>query len=175
MAVTIRLLAALALALAAFAGWQTVRLADERVDHQKTVAQLERERGDWQRESRVAVEAARTEEHRRTAVAEKESNHARNKSKTLADDLASARAAGERLRVALAAAQAARGNSPGKPAATADGSPPADPAGDLLANVQRRLDEAADGIAGFADKAHLAGLTCERIYDQMTPPARSPG
>lgn len=166
-----KLLAILLLAVAALAGWQTVRLADERAAHANTRADWAADRVDWHRESRVAVEAARTEENRRTSVAKKEADDARSKSQTLAADLAAARVAGERLRVALAAAQAARSNATGKPAATPDGSPPADPTADLLAVVQRRLDEAADGIAGFAGAAHLAGQTCERIYDQMTPHA----
>jgi hypothetical protein len=163
-----RILIAAVLALAALAGWQTVRLADERTAHAKTVVQLERERGDWQRESRVAVESARTEEHRRTAVAQKESQDARTKAQALGADLAAARAAGERLRVALAAATA-RANAPGQPATPAVGGAPTDPAADLLQRVQRRLDDAAEQLAGFADAAHLAGQTCERIFDGMTP------
>lgn len=164
-----RILIAAVLALAALAGLQTLRLADERTAHQTTVAQLERERGDWQRESRLAVEATRTEEHRRTAVAQKESQDARKKAQTMGTDLVAARAAGERLRVALAAATA-RANATGQPAASAVGGAPADPAADLLADVRRRLDEATDGTIGFADAAHLAGSTCERIFDGMTPP-----
>lgn len=166
---TTRILAALVLALAVFSGWQTVRLTDERADHQKTVAQLERERGDWQRESRVAVDAVRAEEHRRAAAAQKEVAHARIQAKNLETDLAGARAAGERLRNALAALQAAGRDAAGQPAGVAGRGSAADPATDLLAVVQRRLDEAADGIAGFADRAHLAGQTCQRIYGEMTP------
>lgn len=171
---TTRILIAAVLALAALLGLQTLRLANERTAHQTTVAQLERERGDWQRESRVAVEAARTEEHRRTEVVEKEVTHARKKAKDLATDLAAARASGERLRLALAEATAARRNAPGEPSATAGRSPAADPTADLLADVRRRLDEATDGTIGFADAAHLAGQTCERIFDQMNSPARPP-
>ena len=171
---TTRILIAVVLALAALAGWQTLRLADERTAHQTTVAQLERERGDWQRESRKAIEVALAEGNRRTAVAQKESTHARKKAQDLASDLAAARAAGERLRVALAAATAARRDTAGQPAAPAVGSAPADAAADLLADVRRRLDEATDGVAGFADAAHLAGQTCERIYEGMTPAAQPP-
>lgn len=168
-----RVLIAAVLALAALLGLQTLRLADERTAHQTTVAQLERERVDWQRESRVAVDAARAEEHRRIAVVEKEVTHARKKAHDLGTDLAAARAVGERLRLALAEATAAPRNAPGDPSSTAGRSPTADPAADLLANVRRRLDEATDGTVGFADAAHLAGQTCERIYDQMNA-ARPP-
>lgn len=167
-----RILIAAVLALAALLGLQTLRLADERTAHQTTVAQLERERGDWQRESRKAVEAARTEEHRRTAVVEKEVTHARKKAQDLGTDLAAARAVGERLRLALAAAT--RTNAPGNPSDTAGRSPSADPTADLLADVRRRLDEATDGTIGFADAAHLAGQTCEHIFEGMTPPAQPP-
>lgn len=169
-----RILIAAVLTLAALLGLQTLRLADERTAHQTTVAQLERERGDWQRESRVAVEAALAEGTRRNGVIEKEAKDARKKAHDLGTDLAAARAAGERLRLALAAANAARRNVPGDPSATPGRSPTADPTADLLQRVQQRLDEAADGIAGFADAAHLAGQTCERIYEGMTPPAQPP-
>lgn len=38
---------------------------------------------------------------------------------------------------------------------------------DLRAYVQRRLDEAADGIAGYAGRAAASGRTCERSYDSL--------
>lgn len=37
---------------------------------------------------------------------------------------------------------------------------------DLLADVHRRLDEAADGIAQHADQARIAGAACERAYER---------
>lgn len=50
------------------------------------------------------------------------------------------------------------------PAATGGGEA-ADAAGDLLADVSRRLDQAADELAEFAERAAVAGMACEAAYD----------
>ncbi len=153
-------------ALLGLAGLQTLRLADERAAHAKTVAQLERERGDWQRESRKAVEAALAEGNRRTAVAQKESQDARKKAQTLGTDLAAARAAGERLRGALAAATA-RANTASQPAASAVGSPPKG-IDSLFDDLFREMEELGREMAAEADRRGIAGQACESIYDAMS-------
>lgn len=38
---------------------------------------------------------------------------------------------------------------------------------DLLADVQRRIDEAAGQLAEYADAARIAGSACERQYDAL--------
>lgn len=43
----------------------------------------------------------------------------------------------------------------------------ADSTGVLLSDVQRRLDEVAEGIARYADEASAAGRACERSYDAL--------
>lgn len=73
------------------------------------------------------------------------------------------RAASASLRLQLAAARA-RSCPGGAGATVADPGTPAEAAPDLLADLQRRLDEAIQGVAGFADAAHSAGLTCERSW-----------
>ena len=93
---------------------------------------------------------------------------AQSLAKALADN-DGLRAAGQRLRAAQAAASlAARSRGTASYSAPASGSAPADPASDLLADVQRRIDEATDGVAGFADAAHIAGIGCERSYSALT-------
>jgi hypothetical protein len=76
---------------------------------------------------------------------------------------AAAVAAGDSLRDALAAAHAARCT------AAAGGGAAAGTAADLPALVQRRLDEATEGIARHADDARGAGRTCEQSYDALKP------
>ncbi len=113
-----------------------------------------------------AVQAVRAEEGRRIAALQGVIVESHK-------DLAAARAAGaaavtagERLRVQLAAVRrVGAAASSGTPA----GGPPADTSGDLLAHVQRRLDEAADGVARFGDEGHIAGRACERAYQALTP------
>lgn len=75
------------------------------------------------------------------------------------------RAAEQRLRDQLAALAAASCGPAAVAAAAGDG-PAAQQARDLLTDVQRRLDEATEGIAGFADAASAAGVACERAYDR---------
>ncbi len=152
------------------AGLQTVRLANERTAHQTTKTQHTQMLTTQHEAARLAVEAARTEEQRRTQAVQEEVEHARTRATVLAADLAAARSAGQRLRDALAAYRAPASPQPSGAPATG-GSPPADPTADLRALVQRRLDEAADDLAGFADAAHLAGATCQWSWGTLTAPA----
>lgn len=83
-------------------------------------------------------------------------------------DADAARAAGQRLRdaqrayIASALAGAARLDPAAAPGGQAAGAP-----ADLLADLQRRVDEAADGVGRFADESHAAGRACERSYDAL--------
>lgn len=146
-------------AVSVLAGVQTVRLKDVETEYAEA-------RAVWANATTQAVQAARTEEQRRTQAVQKEVHHARTKATALAGDLAAARDAGQRLRDALAALNASA--SCGAPATS--GSPATDPTADLRALVQRRLDEATDGVAGFADQSHLAGTTCQRSWGTLTAP-----
>lgn len=157
-------------------GWQTMRLSDAQEDlaregeaHQRTIAKHADERTQWERESRLAVEAARAEEQRRTAAVQKEADEAKSQLAQSRRDEAAARSAGERLRQRLAALAARACSAPGG-APAADGGAAAAAAGNLLADVQRRLDEAADDLARFADAAAIAGRACERSYNALTAP-----
>lgn len=80
-------------------------------------------------------------------------------------DAAGAVDAGSRLRAEIGRVTAAC-RPAGYPAAPA-GSTPAPAALDMLADVQRRLDAAAEGIARHADEARAAGRACERSYDAL--------
>ena len=82
-------------------------------------------------------------------------------------DAAAAADAGQRLRDRIAAITATCGRAASDPG-PASGSAPAVATADLLADVQRRLGEAAQGIAAHADAARAAGLACERSYDALT-------
>ncbi|SNS52910.1 Protein of unknown function [Sphingomonas laterariae] len=81
-------------------------------------------------------------------------------------DAAGAVAAGDRLRAQIggiiAACRTASNPAP------AGGGAAAGSALDLLPELQRRLDEAADAIARHADAARAAGRACERSYDALT-------
>lgn len=163
---------AIVAAMAVLLGLQTLRLSDERTEHANTKTAWSDERTTLERQAREAVQAARDEEQRKTKDVQKEADEAQKQLVVAAADADAARDAGERLRKQVAILTAAlRSSGSGKPA-SANPSASADPALDLLADMQRRIDEATDGIAGFADKSHTSGLACERSYDALTPAAR---
>lgn len=110
---------------------------------------------------------AATETARRLRVQQEATDAANLKTAQLERSVAAAADAGQRLRARLAAVESAR--CAGDPAAAAGG-PAAGAAADLSADVHRRLDEAADGIARFAEQAAIAGGTCQLAYDALTPP-----
>lgn len=158
---------AAALGFATFGGVQTIRLS-----HAQAAVALERQaraddRAKAEAAARIASENYRAEEQRRAAARQKEIDDAQALAAQLDADRAAALSAGDRLRRALAAERASSCPAAGNPAPAPAGSPAPAPR-DLSALVQRRLDEAQDRIAGFADQAAAAGQTCERIHDSLT-------
>lgn len=115
-----------------------------------------------------AVDVAVEEGNRRTAAVQKEVEDARKKNEALAGDLAGAADAGQRMRDELAAARARVCSHSNDPTA-AGRSAAAQATEHLLADVQRRLDEAADRIAEYADRARIASETCSGSYHSLTP------
>ena len=148
-------------------GLQTYRLASEQAAHADTRAQHAEHMANLERDAREAVLAARTEERLRTAEVQKAADEAHQALARARADAAAAADAGQRLRDRIAAITATCGRATSDPG-PASGSAPAVAAADLLADVQRRLGEAAQGIAAYADAARAAGLACERSYDALT-------
>lgn len=110
----------------------------------------------------AAVEAAREEGRRRTAAVEKARDDATKQAAAAAAGAASARVELNGLRArADALARAAVGRNP----AAADGSPAGAAAVDLLAYMFGRVSDRAEELASVADRARIAGLTCEKAYD----------
>lgn len=112
-----------------------------------------------------AAEAA-AESLRRRRAHQEIIDAAHLKSAQLEASLAASADAGQRLRQRLAALDAQR--CAGDPAA-AGGGQAASAASDLRAELSRRLDQAADGVARFAERSSIAGSTCEQSYDALRP------
>lgn len=163
-----RALAIFALALAVLAGFQTYRLATERAGHARTRAEHALEITALATAAREAEAAARAEEQRRTAEVQKAADEADQALDRARADADAARDVGQRLRDRLATLTAACRVGPGDPAAAGSGQT-ADATARMLADVQRRLDEAQDRIAQHADQARTAGLACQRLYNALTP------
>lgn len=154
-------------ALLAALGWQTHRLTLEQRDHAESKSSHATVVAEMEKKAREAVDEARTEERRRVTALEAIVNETEQKLDQARADADANRSAGQRLRAQIAAITAScRGaTSDSSPASTGS---PADTTADLLADVQRRLDEASDGIAEFADRAHAAGNACQQGYGTLT-------
>lgn len=159
----------IALALTAgFAGLQTYRLAAETRDHAETRAAHAEQLATLERAAREAEALARSEEQRRAAALQGVIHETEQQLAQARADADAAVGAGDRLRqrISQLASACSRGASnPG----TAGAGTATDATTDLLAVVQRRLDEATERIARFADQSRAAGLACQNSYRALTP------
>lgn len=160
-----------ALAGAVVAGGSAWAVQDWRAEAQ--VARIEKnwsdERAVSSRLLAMAQDEARREEQRRYV----EINEVRDEAdQNLARAVAAERAAAdERVRDAVADF-ARRNRAAASHSGTTQPSPTvADPIG-LLAELLGELDGMAEVYAAEADRARIAGLTCERAYDSLGSPRR---
>jgi hypothetical protein len=146
-----------ALAGALWAGYLTWR------EHQRELGR-EEIRNEYTIQALQESEIRRAEELRRNKEHQEIINEAQKQAESARADAAAARGAAGRLQAELAAyrGRACPNSAPG------DGGEAAAATERMLADVQRRLDEATDRIAGFADQSRIAGLACERKYDALT-------
>lgn len=156
------------LAIVAVAGVQTVRLERERTAHAETRAEQARTHADWQREARVATDAARKEERRVAAEYQEIANETQAKLDGVQADAVRARHERDGLRAQLAALKSSgsRG-APGNPFAAPECAPVTAAVG-LLADVLASADDVAAELAEALDRSHTAGLACERAHDTLT-------
>jgi hypothetical protein len=162
----VRVFAAGLVATVIMLGLQSWRLNSERLAHAETRQEHAVMVAASEAASRQAEAAARIEEQRRIAALQEVVNETESKLARARADADAARSAGDRLRQRLAELRGTCSRSAGDTAvATVGGS--ADATGDLLADVQRRLDDAADELARFADAAHAAGLACEQGWGAL--------
>ena len=140
-------------------GWRyTAQIANQEAAHAKAM-------DDQAQATVAAVEATRTEERRRTAVVEKARDEAQEKARAAAADADGVRTELGRLRRhANTLVRAAVARDP----AAAVGSPPGAGPVDLLAYMLSRVSDRAAQLARVADRARIAGLTCERAYEGLT-------
>lgn len=162
-----RFLASGLIATAVMLGLQTWRLGNEREAHAETRAGHALLVAAAADAARAAEAAARVEEQRRIAALQEIIDDTESKLARARADAARAADVGQRLRERFSAVASACGAGAGG-AGSAGSGPTASAAAGLLADVQRRLDEAAGRLAEFADASHAAGLACERAYGEVT-------
>jgi len=146
-------LALMALSAAGAWQWQGNR-------YQARISKLE---AGYAESARQAEARARSEEQRRQTAIEGIRRDAQEQIAAVAADAAAADDAASRLRARVAQLSRRPASCPG----AADGGDTADPARDLLAVMLARIDEAAGGVAEYADRARVAGLACEGAYDAV--------
>lgn len=163
---TYGLIIALLIALAG-AGWQTVRLAKEKQSHAETVAANEKE---WALQYKTSADAAKEGlaiyAKQTEALQEESDNAKKQRDKASADAVANAHT-GDRLRRELAKERARSCAAKAENTTTPNRSETTGQAGDMFEYVLRRVDEATDTIAEYADAAGIAGTACERSYEKV--------
>lgn len=147
---------------------QTHRLQNERVAHEQTRTEYARYREMVERSAAEQAQRAADETARRLAAQQERVDAALEREQEARAAADRAATAGQRLRAQLATITANCRAASGNPAAPGDSEADA-PTTDLLADVQRRLDEATDRIARFADDSHRAGLACQAEYEGLGP------
>lgn len=143
------------MALSAAGAWQWQANSYER--------QISDIRGEYAEAARQAEARARSEEQRRQTAIEGIRRDAQDKIAAVAADAAAADDAASRLRARVAKLS----RRPSSCAGAAGGGDATDPTRDLLAVMLSRIDEAAGGVAEFADRSRAAGLTCQRSYGAL--------
>jgi hypothetical protein len=161
-------IALLAAAAVGFMGIQRAQIAGLRADLAEGKAAWSAERAQAAKLSQAAEAAARIEEQRRFLAQQEALDAAEQKAVQARADAARASDAAGRLQQRVAALVAQAGRAAANPA-TAGVGPATSTAIDLLADVQRRIDEAAGQLADYADRARSAGELCQASYNALTP------
>ena len=150
------------------AGVQTVRLAGEKADFAEARATWADTRAEAARMHAKAESVQREEENRRQLEKDNAIEAAKSKLARLGDDLVRANRVATGLRDAAKAA-AKRASETRVSSGTGTGGAPAQDAAGVLADVLASIDERAGILAKIADERGIAGATCERSYDSLTP------
>lgn len=160
---------AVALALSGIgAGWQSLRLSDERAAHATDNATHAEQIAALDRKALETERSYREEENRRAQALQEVVIEANNEAAKSRADAVAAGAAADKLQKRIATL-IANSRPPGNPTAPGTG-PTTDPAADMLAVMFTRIDAASRGIAEFADASRIAGQACERSYHALTAP-----
>ncbi|MDP3228535.1 MAG: DUF2514 family protein [Acidovorax sp.] len=155
-------------AAVAVAGVQTVRLAGEKTEFAEARASWADTRAEASRIKAKAESVEREEESRRQLEKDNAILEAKTQLARVAADLVRANRAATGLRDAAAAAAERARQAGGSATAGIGGAPTQDAAG-VLANVLASIDARAGILAKIADERGIAGATCERSYDSLTP------
>lgn len=142
------------------------QLDQERLDHARLQSKFDKAKADQSEELAKLTAEYRDKENKFQADKQEVIKNAQAKTKQAVAAVADAAAAGDKLRDRISQLTS-RCTAPTQSAGAGPGSPPAAAADIMLADVQRRLDKAAEDLAGYADAARIAGQACEVSYDSL--------
>ena len=144
-----------------------VRLAEAKTENARLSAAYAQAEANARQQALEHERAIAAKEQSLTATLEANAKESQRAQSALAADRDRARAAEHRLRDQLATLvnRYRADRAPGTNPAAAEHQPPAGDAIGVLADVLGRADQRAGELADFADRAHAAGLSCERDYD----------
>jgi hypothetical protein len=152
-------------ALLAGAGWWARGIVAQRDAAQAAAAQAQALRT-LADAATAASEQARQAEQAAAGRINEVAIHAHAQTQAARRDAAAADAVAGRLREHLARLAATASPLASDPSA-APGGPPAAGTGLVLAKLLGRADDRAGELASHADQARIAGLACERAYDEV--------
>jgi len=148
---------AVLMALSAAGAWQWqanaygLQLAEQAATHAQALADAQAQARAEEQRRQSAIEGIRRDAQDHIAQAETDA----------------AAAADHAVSLQQQVAKLAR--RPARCAGAADGSEAADPSLLLLADVLGRIDARAGELAAYADRARIAGVSCERAYGALSP------
>lgn len=153
----------------AFGLVKEVQVHDARAAAADTRAELANYKATAAEAGRLVARARTLEVERINSEQRKAVDEAAKETRIALGDLATARSAGDRLRkqIAVYAGAARRANE--RASALERSAATSDPIG-VLANVLGRCSQRVEVLAGYADRARIAGKACERSYDALGGP-----
>ena len=154
----------LAAALAIVAGWQHREIAKARAEAAQAKNDLTVYRRAVEMQAQILAAQRKGAENELRQVRQESQNAATQKLAELDRQRAAAVRESRGLRADFAAALAARGRACAAGAAAERGGADAGPPDRVLADVFGRVEEAADDIAGFADRLDIALSACQREH-----------
>lgn len=155
------------IALSAAGGWAMRNVSAER-DLAKLTADHNKQATIAADKYISAVSAIRAKEAERTATVVKEANESRALAENARRSAVRADLAARRLREHIARLVPAA-TAAGSDTAITDGGPPTEGAGLVLTRLFDRSDAQLRSCAAALDLSIIAGKTCERLYDSLSP------